>query len=197
MLQSNSIYRILTMDGKISDYIQNEEDLVKKAQKDKKYFGVLYENYKDKIEAYIVKKVSSKDIAEDLASRVFEKAFSKISLFKWKGVSFGCWLFRIARNTVYDYYRVSKRNKRSSLREDIVESNSNNRDLEESVLYEERERELFKVISNLDVNDQYLVYFKYFEGISTKEIAKRTEMSESNVATRLHRIRKKMKDLLD
>lgn len=181
----------------MSDYIRNEEELVRKAQQDNKYFGVLYENYKDKIESYIVKKVSSKDIAEDLSSKVFEKALRKLSCFRWKGVSFGCWLFRIARNTVYDYYRVSKRNKVSSFREDIAEPDSGSRNLEESILYDEREIELFKVISSLDVNDQYLVYFKYFEGISTKEIAKRMEMSKSNVATRLHRIRKKMKDLLD
>lgn len=176
---------------------ENERILVKKSQKDSKYFGELYEMYKDRVESFIFKKVSLRDVAEDLTSKVFEKALKKINLFRWQGVSFGCWLFKIARNVVYDYYRTNKNNKLSSLKDDMGKQDDSGINFEASILHDEKELELYKVIAQLSEKDQQLLYFRYFEGLNNKEISRRIGMSVSNVATRIHRIRKKMKGLLD
>ncbi len=47
--------------------------------------------------------------AEDMAQQVFINALQSISSFKWKGVPFSAWLFRIAHNQVVDYFRSKKR----------------------------------------------------------------------------------------
>ncbi|MBN2100558.1 sigma-70 family RNA polymerase sigma factor [Candidatus Dojkabacteria bacterium] len=181
----------------INKDIEKEKKLVRRAQKNRKHFGDLYVIYKDKVESFILKKVSDREIAEDLTSKVFEKAMTKISQFKWKGVSFGCWIFRIARNTVYDYYRSDKKDKRTSLKEEIGTEKMAVSDLEEDVLHNEREKELFNIIASFESEDQYLLYFKYFERLSNRDISERMGLSESNVATKLHRIRRKMKTVLE
>jgi len=56
----------------------------------------------------------------------------------------------------------------------------------------EVEKGLFESISELSEKDQYLIYYKFFEELSNKQIAKITGYSETNIGTKLHRIRKKL-----
>ncbi len=174
--------------------IKEERLLIKKAKKDKKYFGKLYENYKDKIFGYILKKVSVRDVAEDLTSVTFEKALKKLDYFQWQGISFGSWLFKIARNTVYDHFRVSKEDRKFKL--DDRENEEKIRTIEAQILHDEKELDLFRAISQFDKEDQYLLYYKYFVGLQNKQIAEKTGLSDSNVATKLFRLRKKLRKIL-
>lgn len=51
--------------------------------------------------------------AEDITQQVFLNALRSIASFKWRGISFSAWLFRIAHNQVVDYFR--KKSKRPSV----------------------------------------------------------------------------------
>lgn len=175
--------------------LENEKQLVKKAQKDPKHFGKLYSHYHPRIRVFVLRKVSDDEIADDVTSVVFEKAIKNISSFQWQGISFGSWLYRIARNTVYDYYRSAKRKKTSQLSDTVQEGLSGDVSLEEDVLHDERELKLYALIAKLESHDQYLLYYRYFEGLSIREVSEKVEQSEANVATRLHRIREKLKEL--
>ena len=175
---------------------KNEKRLVEKAQKNPKYFGELYEIYYTRIRVYVLKMVSNEAVADDVTGMVFEKALDKISYFQWQGVSFGSWLYRIARNCVYDYYRSARRRKTIKLPDEQELKQDNEESLEESVLHSESELQLYAVIAELKKDDQYLIYYRYFEGMSVREVAGRTDMSEANVATRLHRIRGRLKEFL-
>ena len=116
--------------------LRKEKELVKKAKRNKKDFSALYEKYSDKIRNFIMKKVNNDYIAEDITSKVFEKALKNLDSYQWQGVSFGSWLYRIARNTVYDYYRTNKANRREDLEEEVIESGY---DPDETVIRDERE----------------------------------------------------------
>lgn len=178
-----------------SQNIQNNEKLlIKKAKKDPKYFAEIYNDYKPQIFSYILKKVNKRDIAQDLTSITFEKALKKLDYFQWEGVSFGSWLFRIARNTVYDHFRMSKRERKVEFEDNNFEEESIGMAAE--ILHDQKELELFKKISEFDKKDQYLLYYKYFVGMKNKQIAKKTGLSVSNVGTRLFRIREKLRKLL-
>lgn len=177
--------------------LSKEKELVDKAKRDSGKFAKLYKKYNKKVKNFIRKKVNNESLAEDLTSKVFEKALNKIDSFQWQGVSFGCWIFKIARNTVYDFYRSQRNNKLSNLDDDTGFIPDKRTNLEKDVLHDESELELYSVISELDEEDQYLLYYKYFEGLSNKKIAKKTGLSVSNVGTKLFRIRKKMKELFD
>lgn len=175
---------------------QTEKKLVLNAQKNQVFFSKLYERYHDKIHRYINNKVSNESVAEDLTGDVFEKALTHISTFKWKGLSFGSWLYRIARNRVYDYYRSSHRNKTSAIPDHMKDSIAADSGSDDKAEHDERELTLYSVIAGLDEKDQYLLYYRYFEGMSVKAVARKVGLSDANVATRLHRIRAQLKGTL-
>jgi len=104
--------------------VQNEESLVRRAQqRDQEAFAQLYEENFDKIYRYIVLKIGNKTEAEDMTQQVFLNALKSISSFKWKGIPFSAWLFRIARNQVVDYLRKKTRRTVTPLEEPMVASN--------------------------------------------------------------------------
>jgi RNA polymerase sigma-70 factor (ECF subfamily) len=95
--------------------VQDEESLVQRAkQGDEEAFAQLYEGYFNKIYRYVALRIGDRMEAEDIAQQVFLNAIKAISSFKWKGVPFSAWLFRIAHNQVVDYLRKTR--KRVSVR---------------------------------------------------------------------------------
>jgi RNA polymerase sigma factor (sigma-70 family) len=69
-------------------------------------FGELYDQFLDPIYRYIYLRVSSVEVAEDLAGEVFFKALKSLKKYKKrKNLPFSAWLFRIAKNILIDHYR--------------------------------------------------------------------------------------------
>jgi RNA polymerase sigma-70 factor (ECF subfamily) len=90
--------------------VQSEESLVRRAQnRDQEAFTQLYEEHFDKIYRYIALRIGNEAEAEDMTQQVFLNALQSISSFRWKGVPFSSWLFRIAHNQAVDYLRRKKR----------------------------------------------------------------------------------------
>ena len=84
----------------------DEESLVRRAQqRDQQAFAQLYEEYFDKVYRYVAIRIGNGMEAEDITQQVFLKALQSISSFRWKGIPFSAWLFRIAHNQVVDYLR--------------------------------------------------------------------------------------------
>ncbi|MDH5695483.1 MAG: sigma-70 family RNA polymerase sigma factor [Dehalococcoidia bacterium] len=90
--------------------MQDEESLVRRAkQHDQEAFAQLYEAHFDKIYRYVTIRIGNEMEAEDMTQQVFLKALQSISSFKWRGIPFSAWLFRLAHNQVVDYFRGKKR----------------------------------------------------------------------------------------
>ena len=106
--------------------MQDEESLVRRAQqRDEDAFTQLYEVYFDRIYRYVAIKIGNKADAEDMTQQVFLNALQSISSFKWRGISFSAWLFRIAHNQVVDYLRKKTKQATALLEESLVNSDSN------------------------------------------------------------------------
>lgn len=106
--------------------MQNEESLVRRAQqRDEEAFAQLYEAYFDKIYRYVALRIGNKTEAEDMTQQVFLNALQSISSFKWKGIPFSAWLFRIAHNQVVDYFRKQTKQATAPLDESLASSDSN------------------------------------------------------------------------
>jgi len=89
--------------------VQDEENLVRRAQQhEQEAFAQLYEEHFDKIYRYVAVRIGDRMEAEDVTQQVFLNALRSISSFKWKGIPFSAWLFRIAHNQVVDYLRRRK-----------------------------------------------------------------------------------------
>jgi len=106
--------------------VQDEESLVRRAQqRDEEAFTQLYEAYFDKIYRYVALRIGNKTEAEDMTQQVFLNALQSISSFKWRGIPFSAWLFRIAHNQVVDYLRKKTKQATAPLDESLVSSDSN------------------------------------------------------------------------
>jgi len=106
--------------------VQDEQSLIHRAQqRDREAFARLYEEYFDKIYRYVTLRIGNKAEAEDLTQQVFINALKSISSFKWKGIPFSAWLFRIAHNLVVDYLRKETKRATLPLDESLASSNSN------------------------------------------------------------------------
>ena len=106
--------------------MQNEESLVRRAQQhDEEAFTQLYEEYFDKIYRYVALKIGDRMEAEDITQQVFLNAIKAITSFRWRGVPFSSWLFRIAHNQVVDHLRNKAKRATVPLEESLVASNDN------------------------------------------------------------------------
>jgi RNA polymerase sigma-70 factor, ECF subfamily len=69
-------------------------------------FGLLFDHYHLPIHRYIASRVHRPSDAEDLTQLVFVKALEALPRYESRGIPFGGWLFRLARNTVIDHVRT-------------------------------------------------------------------------------------------
>jgi len=103
--------------------VQDEESLVRRAkQRDQEAFAQLYEGYFDKIYRYVALRIGDRMEAEDITQQVFLNAIRAISSFRWRGIPFSAWLFRIAHNQVVDYLRRKTKRPTIPLDESLVAS---------------------------------------------------------------------------
>ena len=103
--------------------MQDEESLVRRAkQRDQEAFAQLYEGYFDKIYRYVAIRIGDRMEAEDITQQVFLNAIKAISSFRWRGIPFSAWLFRIAHNQVVDYLRRKTKRATIPLDESLVAS---------------------------------------------------------------------------
>src|SRR5204863_421096 len=70
-------------------------------------FGRLFDHYHLSIHRYVASRVRRPSDAEDLTQLVFVKALEALPRYESRGIPFGGWLFRLARNTVIDFIRTS------------------------------------------------------------------------------------------
>jgi RNA polymerase sigma-70 factor (ECF subfamily) len=83
--------------------------LVADAQRgDTEAFGRIFDEYAGPIHRFIASRVSRPSDAEDLTQLVFVKALEALPRYEARGVPFGGWLFRLARNAIIDQIRTRR-----------------------------------------------------------------------------------------
>ena len=135
---------------------------------------------------------SSAEDAEELAQDVFLKAFRNLHRFNGRS-SFPTWLFRIAYNTAVSETRRRKRE--WACIDQARLANLPDSEAERMDAWEGRQEyldALARAVGELEPEERALVTLFYYEEYSVSECAGITQMSESNIKVRLHRIRKKL-----
>jgi len=69
-------------------------------------FGLIFDHFHLPIYRYIASRVHRPADAEDLTQLVFVKALEALPRYEARGIPFGGWLYRLARNTVIDHVRT-------------------------------------------------------------------------------------------
>ncbi|MFZ0548461.1 MAG: sigma-70 family RNA polymerase sigma factor [Candidatus Promineifilaceae bacterium] len=159
---------------------QLEPHLVRRALTgDKTSFGRLYEVYLDEIYHFVYYQVQSHHEAEDLTETVFLKAWQALRKNPPREVPFRLWLYRIARNSVVDYYRTRKNYadlETASYVPDGVEGP------EAAAVRRERDAGLKDKIQQLNEVYQEILTYRFVVGLSHAETA--VVMSRSEQAVR-------------
>lgn len=173
-----------------------EEALIKKCRRDKKFFAPLFEHYYPYIKNYFLRHVRA-ETADELAAKVFEKAFIGLDNYKWQGVSFSAWLYRIAGNSLIDYYREYTREVNRKLPFQVAETVPDKaKDPEDSYLEMDLKNDINEVLTTLPEREKEIIYLKFYEGQTNKTIAQQLGLSETNVSTIVYRSIAKMRELM-
>ena len=159
---------------------------------DNKAFDLLLSRNEVKLFTYIMFVVRDEQLANDIFQETFVKAIVKMQNHQYAANGkFSSWLQRIAHNVIIDGYR-DLRNFRAV---DQGEKNDLSRLRSELVLDSFAEREMVKVQVLEDVkklvmflpdNQREVVYMRYYQELSFKEIAEITNVS---INTSLGRMR--------
>ena len=150
-----------------------ERLLVEAAQNDPEQFAVLYDLHFERIYAFIFRRVRDRDKAEDLTSEVFHKALANLKRFTWTGAPFAAWLYRIAGNVVFDHL---KRADREAVNDDPPEASAGPEQDEV-----ERRARLFRLVEELPAEQRRVVFGRFVEQKSIREIAQELGKSEGAV----------------
>src|SRR5687768_14753475 len=75
---------------------------------DAEAFGRIFDAYAGPIHRFIASRVNRPSDAEDLTQLVFVKALEALPRYEARGIPFGGWLFRLARNAIIDQARTRK-----------------------------------------------------------------------------------------
>ena len=80
------------------------ERLVDEARSgDAEAFAAIFDRFHEPVYRYIVSRIHRPADAEDLTQLVFVKALEALPRYESRGIPFGGWLFRLARNVVIDH----------------------------------------------------------------------------------------------
>ena len=150
----------------------DERLLIEAAQADPARFVELYDRNIDRIYDYVSRRAGSRTVAEDVTSEVFERALSNLGTFKWRGVPFVAWLYRIASNALADHWKREGRDAHE-LPPDVPDE----RELREL----ERRVSLFQLVDRLPDAQRQVIQMRFVEGRSIREVAAALDRSEGAV----------------
>jgi len=167
-----------------------ERLLVEAAQKDPAKFGALYDIHFERIYAFVARRVRDRDKAEDLTSEVFHKALANLKSYEWRGTPFGAWLFRIAANAVFDLAKRSAREPRNV--EDPPEPSGGPE--QETI---EAGARLFRLVDKLPREQRRIVFERFVEQRSIREIAQQLGKSEGAVKQLQFRALEKLRSQME
>lgn len=141
----------------------------------------------------INKVVGRQDIAEDIMQEVFVKAYQNLERFRGDA-KFSTWLYRIAYNTAISEVR-KRRNAYIEYDDNYHESVKNEAVAIDDSEVSSKERQLKlldKLLKEMPEEDALLITMFYYNDYSIREISSITNLTESNVKVRLHRLRRQM-----
>ena len=159
---------------------------------DDKAFDLLLSRTQTKLFTYIMFVVHDREVANDIFQETFVKVITKLQQHKYTNSGkFGAWLVRIAHNVIMDWYREQKSEK-------IVEANEENDlsnlggsevldlNVENQYVNEQVMRDVRKMMNMLPPTQREVVFMRFYQEMSFKEIAEATGVS---INTSLGRMR--------
>ena len=191
-----------TTGSKLTDL--TDVELIKLAlEQNQAAYIVLYTRYDAGVRSHISRYVSQKEDIKDICLESFQKAFSQISSYNPE-YKFSTWLYRIARNTAFDYLNKQDREKNNmpttSIHEDFAELKelpATMHNPEEDII---NQQEYDKWLTNIEkLKDDYKTVAKMnlIDNFGYKEIADALDMPLNTVKTKIRRAKAQLLKMMD
>lgn len=158
-------------------------DLVRRARDgDGDAFACLYDAHVDQIYGFIYRRVGDRQLAEDLTSDVFLRAYRSISRFTWQGVGIGAWFTTIARNRVTDHFK-SARARLERPTETFAEEADEDPpdDPVRLALHGDMAEALGAAIEELSADHREIIELRFVQGLSVSESALAMDRTEGAI----------------
>ena len=141
-------------------------------------FGSLFDVYYGPVYRYVASRVGRPSDAEDLAQLVFVKALESLPRYEQRGVPFGGWLFRLARNVVIDHVRTRREHVTLDV---IVEKSTDDQGPDELAVLRQEMDSIAHALRRLTPEQREAVELRFFAGLSAKEAAEAMGRQEGTV----------------
>jgi len=155
-------------------------------------FDLLLARNQSKLFSYILFVVRDHHIADDIFQETFVKVITKLQERKYvTSGKFLAWVMRIAHNVIMDWYRD---NKAERIVEPTVDNDLSNissgdvlvSNIESQYVNEQIMRDVKKLLDCLPASQREVVFMRFYQQLSFKEIA---EMTNVSINTALGRMR--------
>ena len=169
----------------------SDEQLVKNyANGDSDAFDTLLARYQQKIYSYILFLVHDDEVADDLFQETFMKAIVTIRQGRYvESGRFSAWLTRIAHNLVIDKYRQDRNS-------NVISNDASDADLfndaslsditvEMKMITEQSLTDVWRLLKELPDNQKEVLYMRFYQDLSFKEIADATGVSINTALGRM------------
>ncbi len=178
-----------------SHFFANEKELLLLLKEgNEPAFENIYKLYSSRLYGNIYRMVKSESDAQEILQEVFVKI--------WKnreGIdpekSFRSYLFRIAENKVYDFFRKVVRDKKMQARLLVVATEHYDH-IEELVLRKENNDLLFKAINSLSPQRQQVFRLCKLEQKSYEEVSRKLGISTSTISDHIVKANKAVREYL-
>lgn len=172
----------------------NERDLVGLLCKDdEQAFKILYESYSNRLLGYLIKFTKSEDDAAEILQETFMRIWNnRKTLDPLK--SFRSYLFRIASNLVYDYFRAKALKKK--IHAVLTDQNPVTVEEEEIIFKKEDSRLINEAIRSLSPKRRKIFWLIKIEGHSYSEVSQLLNISSSTINDHVVKATKLIRDKL-
>ena len=161
------------------------------AEGENQAFNVLLNRYKDKLYSYIYYIVRNSEMTEDIFQETFMKAIITIRQGRYnENGKFSAWLRRIAHNLIIDSFRQEKSENLVTCDEPEVNILNNiglaEGTIENAIVNRQILSDVRRLMEFLPDEQREVVYMRFYQDLSFKEIAEQTGVS---INTSLGRMR--------
>lgn len=168
----------------------DEELAIMYVDGDNKAFDLLISRNQEKLFTYILFVVRDREMANDMFQETFFKVVSRLQQGKYiANGKFSAWLMRIAHNVIMDWYRqqraqnivdAPKENDLSNVGSTLLESSREGELVNNQVMEDVR-----RMMSHLPASQREVVFMRFYEQMSFKEIAEATGVSINTALGRM------------
>lgn len=168
----------------------DEELAIMYVDGDNKAFDLLLSRNQEKLFTYILFLVRDREMANDMFQETFFKVVSRLQQGKYiANGKFSAWLMRIAHNVIMDWYRqqraqnivdAPKENDLSNVGSTLLESSREGELVNNQVMEDVR-----RMMSHLPASQREVVFMRFYQQMSFKEIAEATGVSINTALGRM------------